>query len=749
MKKPKLHLGLRYKLVLLIILITTILLVGVNLLWFNVANRSIRRTSESQIHSVNDQAVQISSSFFDGKNLAMIIHSQTDPLQKKDIKKAGDDLQTFLVQEQDIQELTLINLDGRRLLRINRSGRFDVDSKLSQSDDPAFKVTTFLGGASYIGPIRYEEGKPVVDMAVPIVPPLLTGVLNSLSTSSVGSSRPAGEVIGVLKAKVSLAALWEELGSLKLAENGKVFMVDDTGKLLFHPDSKMLESPPDLTKLPIVKSFLSQVTSSHNDIGIEQSINEYNQPALVASGIVPGLRWGVIAQVPLSDLSGSTYQGLLLAGALFVGGLILALVLSLTFAEHTLAPVRQLQAGSAAIGSGQFEARINVQTGDELEQLSDSFNQMAAKLQELYQGLQDRQARIEASINAINLGFIMTDDNLEVLTINKQAQETLSLLEGQPSGLDSWHIDRIAGIFAPKTDLVSKISECMLSRKPVELAELHLHQRFVTIFIAPIAKGEAIIGCAIVLTDQTERKIVERSKDEFFSIASHELRTPLTVIKGNVSMMREFYPALMKDPNTRVMLDNTYSSSVRLIQIVNDFLDTSRIEQNRIQYLVEDFDLSALANEVLKELSELASAKKLKLGFAAPPGAPTIVKADKNRTKQVLINLISNGIKFTDTGEVVAKLSTVQGAVRVDVADSGHGIAKDQQALLFRKFQQTDENPLARDATQGTGLGLFISKSLIEGMGGKIWLEYSSSSGSNFSFQLPMPASPTPVAKAA
>lgn len=744
MKIPKLRLGLRYKLVALIVLITTLLLVGVNLLWFNVANRSIRRTTESQIHSVKDQALQVSSSFFDSKSLAMIIHSQTDPLQKKDLNRAGDDLQTFLVQEQDIQELTLINLDGRRLLRINRSGRFDVDSKISQSDDPAFKVTTFLGGASYIGPIRYEEGKPVVDMAVPIVPPLLTGVLNTLSTSSVGSSRPAGEVIGVLKATVSLASLWEELSSLKLAESGTVFIVDDTGKLLFHPDTKLLAAPPDLTQLPAVKSFLSRVTSAHDEAGIEQSLNEYGQPALVSSGIVPGLRWGAIAQVPLSDLSGSTSQGLLLAAALCAGGLVLALVLSLAFAERTLSPVRQLQAGSAAIGSGQFDARINVQTGDEMEQLSDSFNQMAAKLQELYQGLQDRQARIEASINAINLGFIMTDDNLEVLTINKQARETLALLEGTPGG-EAWHIDRIAAIFAAKADLISRISECMLSRKPIELAELHLNHRFVTIFIAPIAKGEAIIGCAIVLTDQTERKIMERSKDEFFSIASHELRTPLTVIKGNVSMMREFYPALMKDPNTRVMLDNTYNSSIRLIQIVNDFLDTSRIEQNRIQYLFEDFDLSALAGEVLKELSDLAKAKKLKLGFSAPAGTPVMVKADKNRTKQVLINLISNGIKFTDTGEVAVKLSVEQGAVRVDVSDTGHGIAKDQQALLFRKFQQTDENPLARDATQGTGLGLFISKSLVEGMSGKIWLERSDPQGSTFSFLLPL--AQAPVAK--
>ena len=241
-----------------------------------------------------------------------------------------------------------------------------------------------------------------------------------------------------------------------------------------------------------------------------------------------------------------------------------------------------------------------------------------------------------------------------------------------------------------------------------------------------------------------------RSKDEFFSIASHELRTPLTSIRGNSRMILDYYKdVLIKDTPLKEMVEDVYSSAVRLIEIVNDFLDLSRLEQGKMVFTYLPVSLQAVIESVVQEMQVVLSDKNLYLKMDAPTfDSLPKVWADEDRLKQVVYNLIGNAAKFTDNGGITLKAQVIGTIIKVLVIDTGRGMTPESQQLLFHKFQQASSSTLTRDSTRGTGLGLYISKMMVESMGGTIDLEKSTEAeGSIFSFTVPIATTETPTIK--
>jgi len=259
---------------------------------------------------------------------------------------------------------------------------------------------------------------------------------------------------------------------------------------------------------------------------------------------------------------------------------------------------------------------------------------------------------------------------------------------------------------------------------------------------APVisAHDDSVEGVVVLVEDITEAKIVERSKQEFFSIASHELRTPLTAIRGNTRMIQEFYPEHLKDDGLREMIEDIHTSSIRLIEIVNDFLDASSLEQGKIKFDMQDFAIDEIIEKVTDEMSSVAASKKLSLETDGTLSQLPRVHGDANRIKQVVYNLVGNAMKFTEHGsiKISADVNEAEAMVTIRVTDTGPGITPEGQQLLFHKFQQTNESLHTRDATRGTGLGLYISKLIVEEMGGTMQLDKSEpGKGSTFSFTIP------------
>jgi signal transduction histidine kinase len=240
-------------------------------------------------------------------------------------------------------------------------------------------------------------------------------------------------------------------------------------------------------------------------------------------------------------------------------------------------------------------------------------------------------------------------------------------------------------------------------------------------------------------------KELDQMKTEFISIASHELLTPISAILGYLSMILDEKLVPVDNPKTKKFLDNIYSSAKRLSKLVEDLLNVSRIEQGRIVVDRQAIDIAKAAKEVIAETMPKAKERKLTLEFEEPKETIPKVYADFDKVKEILVNIVGNAVKFTKKGGVTISLTTsrdeeIQGKrgpgnyVVISVKDTGVGIPKEEQKNIFKKFSRAGR--WATRDVQGTGLGLYVSKSLTELMGGKIWVRSAAGKGSTFSFSL-------------
>lgn len=234
-----------------------------------------------------------------------------------------------------------------------------------------------------------------------------------------------------------------------------------------------------------------------------------------------------------------------------------------------------------------------------------------------------------------------------------------------------------------------------------------------------------------------ELKRLDKAKSEFISIASHQLRTPLTAIKGYISLILE--GAYGKNANkTDDALNKIFLANERLIQLVEDLLNITRIESGRLEYRFED---NVQVDEIVEELKDMfilrAQDKKLDFVVKLPDKQVSPIKADRSKLREVVSNLIDNAIKYTKEGFVHVSVEEEKNVIRVVVEDSGVGISPESMRTLFAKFSRgTDSSKIH---TEGTGLGLYVGKNLIESQGGSIYAESEGmNKGSRFIIEMPI-----------
>ncbi|CAD5374114.1 Histidine kinase [Rubrivivax sp. A210] len=230
-------------------------------------------------------------------------------------------------------------------------------------------------------------------------------------------------------------------------------------------------------------------------------------------------------------------------------------------------------------------------------------------------------------------------------------------------------------------------------------------------------------------------KSLDRLKDDFMSSVTHELRTPLTSIRALSELMRD--EPEMEVEQRQQFLTLVVAEAERLSRLVNQVLDMAKIESGHADWLSADVDLALLLRQAVQTTSELFRERGARVELLCEPGLPTL-RADPDRLLQVVINLLSNAAKFVPQGEgrVEVKLARQNGGVTVTVHDNGPGVPAAQQALVFEKFRQGGD---ASNRPQGTGLGLPISRRIVEHFGGRLWLRSEPGQGSCFGFDLPLP----------
>jgi len=229
---------------------------------------------------------------------------------------------------------------------------------------------------------------------------------------------------------------------------------------------------------------------------------------------------------------------------------------------------------------------------------------------------------------------------------------------------------------------------------------------------------------------------LSRAKSEFISIASHQLRTPLTAVKGYISMIIEGTYGKLPEKLTKP-LENVYQSNERLIKLVNDLLNLSRLEAGKLEFKPEPTSLEKIISAVIEELKITATKKGLYLKIIKSPESLPKIMVDRDKLRQVILNIIDNAIKYTKNGGVTIELRRLNSKEQIRISDTGEGMTKNEVKSLFQMFSRATAGTQLH--TEGAGIGLYVAKKFIEMHGGKIWAEsQGKGKGSTFYIELPL-----------
>ncbi len=254
----------------------------------------------------------------------------------------------------------------------------------------------------------------------------------------------------------------------------------------------------------------------------------------------------------------------------------------------------------------------------------------------------------------------------------------------------------------------------------------------VEVTATPLTDDGTTLGAVVLFRDVTQRREVDRLKNEFVSMVSHELRTPLTAIRGSLGLLAGGALGPLT-PSAARMVDIALVSSERLTRLINEILDLERMEAGALPLQLADLSASELVKAAAEQAGVLAAEAGVRLQVTRAEGE---VRADADRVVQTLLNLLGNAIKFSEPGQEVTVQSVARGpVVEFEVSDSGRGIPEDKLDAVFARFQQVDSSD-AREKG-GSGLGLAISRSIVERLGGQIWARNNSTGGATFCFTLP------------
>jgi two-component system phosphate regulon sensor histidine kinase PhoR len=368
---------------------------------------------------------------------------------------------------------------------------------------------------------------------------------------------------------------------------------------------------------------------------------------------------------------------------------------------------------------------------DDLRLLNLFVNQAAIALENsnLYRLITEDQRRMEAMLHSINDGVIAINNEAKVILVNAAA---VSILDLPPfSETDRRHVKEVIRLQDLANIFMKSLNTSMELEEEIRLELPDRRLLEVQTSLIETGPGERI-GIIAVIRDITALRELEQAKSDFVSTVSHELRTPLTSIKAYTATLRRRDVEFSEDTRQE-FLQVVEEETDRLTRLVSDILDVSRIESGRLALKKRDFDLFKLVRIIIGKLQSQFPNHDIKL---VSPESINLVCADPDKIEQVFSNLVDNAAKYSPSGgEIVLSLAARPRMVECSVSDSGVGIPEEHLPQIFEKFHRVDNR--ATREIYGTGLGLYVSKSIVEAHGGTIWAESKLGEGSTFRFTLP------------
>jgi len=422
----------------------------------------------------------------------------------------------------------------------------------------------------------------------------------------------------------------------------------------------------------------------------------------------------------LSQIFGIMFQSLLL-------GIVISVLFGIILSKTIISPITSLTHKAKKISSGDFGSTINVISEDEIGKLTETFNDMSYELAQTLTAIQGENDKLETIFRYMTDGVVAFDEKGELIHINPAARKMLSIPEGEQVKFET--------VFAKDEISFGQVS--FLSHGSTKELILNRDGKEIRAYLATLNTDGKAGGVVSVLQDITEQRKLDLSRREFVANVSHELRTPLTTVKSYAETLKDFLDDDFDKDQFESFLTVIEGETDRMTRLVRDLLILSKLDYGKNQLRKERFNLSKLLADVISKMKISADNKNQTLIYE-PTNSISSFVGDKDRIEQVIINIISNAIKYTpEGGEIFVTSMCVYDTAYIKVKDTGIGIPRKDLSHIFERFYRVDK---ARARAQGgTGLGLAIAKEIVEAHDGTIEIHSVFTKGTEVIIKLPIP----------
>ena len=650
-------------------------------------------------------------------------------VEAQDVNSLNARLESMGLAEPDFTAMAAFNTDAR-MRGISLTDKTLIDRDYSQQRQVSIPLSLGVPGIGVPRP-GLVTGRPILPLGVPV------------RTSD-------GHIVGALQGSLSLEELTDQVQAVHLGARGRITLLNNDGTILVHPDESLI-----LTQYPGASGAIDNSRRTGQPYSIE-AVGETGERVLVTAVPSRSLGWFVVAEIPLDQALEPLHSRMREVALVGLIVLFAAAGLGAMMAGWLTAPIARLRDATRAMARGDYAAgSLVIASRDELEDLASDFEAMVVAVQEA----ETRYRTVSELTSDFSYAFSVAEDwTLTPIWVTNAFTRITGYTPDEFAAKGGWY-----GITHPDDAFLARerremlvagesyVSEFRIYTKAGDIRTLRVHSR--PMWDETLRRVVCIYGAAQDITnarrleqqllrqnEELERqyrqlKEANRLKSEFLANMSHELRTPLNGIIGFAELMHDekLGPT---SPEHKECLGDILASSRHLLTLINDVLDLAKVESGKMGFNMEHVSLGSLISEVRDILRTLAANKQINLDVEVAPEVSDVV-ADPARLKQVLYNYLSNAIKFTpDRGHVhVRVLPEGSDHYRIEVEDSGIGIAPEDLGRLFSEFEQLDAGAAKR--YQGTGLGLALTKRLVEAQGGSVGVRSAVDVGSTFHATLP------------
>ncbi len=527
---------------------------------------------------------------------------------------------------------------------------------------------------------------------------------------------------------VPLRELAERIAAERVGGTGFAVLVDGEGRALSADLTPRGLNLGNLPQWPITRSALA----SEGSVGSSEFVDPNGVARVGAYAPVPVLGGAVLVLQSREEAYLASTEARRTAGVAVLVTLLISVLAAFLLARALTAPLLALTRAAEAVARGDFLATVDIRTGDELQELAETFNTMTARLRS-YSVLQvDRliaeQRKTEAILFSISEGIVMADREGRVQLANRQAREMFGLaadadIEGRP-------LTEALPAGALRDALVAVSKAPGKGYKEADLSDNQARKILRVAASAVVTPGRsAELGVVFALRDVTLERELEMMKDDFLNYITHDLRNPLGSAMGFLDVLLKGTAGVLSSEQ-HAIVSSVRRSTSRLMAMINNILDIAKMESGRAKLQLKSVSLAGIAGRAIDILEQLAKAKRVSVQLVAIEEFS--IDGDSDMLERIFTNLLGNAIKFSnDGGTITVSVTSGDGELICCVEDNGDGIPPEHLKRVFEKFEQV---PGQRKG--GTGLGLTITRYFVEAHFGRIWVESEIGRGARFYFTI-------------